>query len=175
MTADKAAEGAPRGYLLARAQTGWPRPAAARPLAGSAHVWWADALRLSRDGPSKLVDPDTPLSDLLSAPRPILPGLPTDRPLVMGIVNVTPDSFSDGGQLYPEGHPEAAIAHGRRLLAEGADLLDVGGESTRPGAEPVPAHEELARVVDDARAGVQRGAGDLGLGGVDRDHGALGG
>ncbi len=71
---------------------------------------------------------------------------PSRRPLVMGIVNVTPDSFSDGGQLYPEGHPEAAIAHGRRLLAEGADLLDVGGESTRPGAEPVPAHEELARV-----------------------------
>ena len=62
----------------------------------------------------------------------------------MGIVNVTPDSFSDGG-LYLD--PEAAIAHGRTLLAEGADILDVGGESTRPGAAEVPAGEEIERVV----------------------------
>ena len=62
---------------------------------------------------------------------------------LMGIVNVTPDSFSDGG-LYAE--PEAAIAHGRRLLAEGADILDVGGESTAPGATAVPVEEELRRV-----------------------------
>ena len=143
MTADKAAEGAPRGYLLARAQTGWPRPAAARPLAGSAHVWWADALRLSRDGPSKLVDPDTPLSDLLSAPRPILPGLPTDRPLVMGIVNVTPDSFSDGGEAYGVA---AALARARAIVDDGADILDIGGESTRPGADEVPVAEEIARI-----------------------------
>ncbi len=65
-------------------------------------------------------------------------------PKVMGVVNVTPDSFSDGG-LFAD--PEAAIGHGRRLLAEGADILDVGGESTRPGAEPVAAEEELQRVV----------------------------
>lgn len=66
------------------------------------------------------------------------------RTLVMGVVNVTPDSFSDGGRWAT---PEAAIAHGRELLAQGADLLDVGGESTRPGAvRPSPA-EELARVV----------------------------
>jgi dihydropteroate synthase len=63
---------------------------------------------------------------------------------LMGVVNVTPDSFSDGG-LYLD--PEAAIAHGRELAAAGADILDVGGESTRPGAEPVPGAEELARVV----------------------------
>ncbi len=62
----------------------------------------------------------------------------------MGIVNVTPDSFSDGGE---HADPAAAIAHGRALLAEGADLLDVGGESTRPGAEPVGEQEELRRVV----------------------------
>jgi dihydropteroate synthase len=62
---------------------------------------------------------------------------------LMGIVNVTPDSFSDGG-LYAE--PEAAIAHGRRLLAEGADILDVGGESTAPGAIGVEAGVELARI-----------------------------
>jgi len=62
----------------------------------------------------------------------------------MGVVNVTPDSFSDGG-LYLD--PEAAIAHGRELAAAGAEILDVGGESTRPGAEAVPEEEELRRVV----------------------------
>src|SRR5438046_2653357 len=66
------------------------------------------------------------------------------RPLVMGIVNVTPDSFSDGGQ---HASTEAAVAHGLKLVAEGADLLDIGGESTRPGAAPVPAEEELRRVL----------------------------
>jgi dihydropteroate synthase len=65
-------------------------------------------------------------------------------PLVMGIVNVTPDSFHDGG-LYARG--DDAVAHARRLIDEGADLLDVGGESTRPGAAPVPVEEELARVL----------------------------
>src|SRR3954453_14018698 len=62
----------------------------------------------------------------------------------MGVVNVTPDSFSDGGLFLD---PEAAVAHGRQLAAEGADILDVGGESTRPGADPVPADEELRRVL----------------------------
>ena len=64
--------------------------------------------------------------------------------LLMGVVNVTPDSFSDGGRYY---HLDDAVAHGMRLAAEGADIVDVGGESTRPGAEPVPAEEELRRVV----------------------------
>lgn len=68
-----------------------------------------------------------------------------DRPLVMGIVNVTPDSFSDGG-LW-NGLPDGAVAHGLSLLAAGADLLDIGGESTRPGAAEVPLDEELKRVV----------------------------
>jgi dihydropteroate synthase len=66
------------------------------------------------------------------------------RPAVMGIVNVTPDSFSDGGRFLD---PGAAVSHGLALVAAGADLLDVGGESTRPGAEPVPEAEELRRVV----------------------------
>ncbi|VTT97132.1 dihydropteroate synthase : Dihydropteroate synthase OS=Planctomyces brasiliensis (strain ATCC 49424 / DSM 5305 / JCM 21570 / NBRC 103401 / IFAM 1448) GN=Plabr_0523 PE=3 SV=1: Pterin_bind [Gemmataceae bacterium] len=66
------------------------------------------------------------------------------RPLVMGIVNVTPDSFSDGGHFLDTA---AAVEHGLKLVAEGADILDVGGESTRPGAEPVPVDEELRRVV----------------------------
>ena len=64
-------------------------------------------------------------------------------PKLMGIVNVTPDSFSDGG-LYLDA--EAAIAHGRELVGQGAEILDVGGESTRPGAEEVAAEDELARV-----------------------------
>lgn len=67
-----------------------------------------------------------------------------DRTLVMGVVNVTPDSFSDGGQWF---EPAEAVAHGRRLLAQGADILDVGGESTRPGAERVPVEVELERVL----------------------------
>jgi dihydropteroate synthase len=62
----------------------------------------------------------------------------------MGIVNVTPDSFSDGGRFFT---PEAAVAHGRQLAGEGADVLDIGGESTRPGAEPVDDDTELARVI----------------------------
>ena len=66
------------------------------------------------------------------------------RPRVMGIVNVTPDSFSDGGRLASV---EAAVAHGLRLVEQGADILDIGGESTRPGAEPVAESEELARVI----------------------------
>src|SRR4051812_22387047 len=62
----------------------------------------------------------------------------------MGIVNVTPDSFSDGGLFLDAG---AAIAHGHLLFEEGADILDIGGESTRPGAEPVSADEEMRRVI----------------------------
>ncbi|MEK7330773.1 MAG: dihydropteroate synthase [Candidatus Eisenbacteria bacterium] len=66
-----------------------------------------------------------------------------DRTLVMGVVNITPDSFSDGGRFLA---PEAAVAHARRLLAEGADLLDLGAESTRPGAQPVPDDEQWRRL-----------------------------
>ena len=65
-------------------------------------------------------------------------------PRVMGIVNVTPDSFSDGGRL---GSVEAAVAHGLQLVADGAAILDIGGESTRPGADPVTAEAEIARTV----------------------------
>ena len=62
----------------------------------------------------------------------------------MGVLNVTPDSFSDGGNFFP---PEKAIEHGVRMAAEGADIIDIGGESTRPGAEPVAVGEELRRVI----------------------------
>jgi dihydropteroate synthase len=94
------------------------------------------------------------------------------RPSVMGVLNVTPDSFSDGG-LFVD--PDEAIAHGLRLVADGAALVDVGGESTRPGAAPVAAAEELARVepvleglrgaplsIDTAKAAVARRALELG-------------
>lgn len=82
--------------------------------------------------------------NLISEPRPVLSGLPADRPLVMGIVNVTPDSFSDGGDFAATGD---AVNHAFELLMQGADILDIGGESTRPGADPVPVEEELRRVV----------------------------
>lgn len=67
-----------------------------------------------------------------------------DRPLIMGVVNVTPDSFSDGGKYFDA---DQAIAHGQRLIEQGAQILDIGGESTRPGAEPVDEQEELRRVL----------------------------
>ena len=94
------------------------------------------------------------------------------RPAVMGVLNVTPDSFSDGGHFF---RPDDAISHARRLLSEGAAIVDVGGESTRPGARPVSAEEELARVapvlralrdapisIDTSKAAVARGALELG-------------
>lgn len=76
-------------------------------------------------------------------------GLALDQPRIMGIVNVTPDSFSDGGH-YAE--TDAAIAHGRRLREEGAAILDIGGESTRPGAAPLAPEAEMARVIPVIRA-----------------------
>src|ERR1700710_2520675 len=74
---------------------------------------------------------------------------------IMGIVNVTPDSFSDGGEWFER---EAAIDHGRRLIGEGANILDVGGESTRPFLDPVPTDEERARVVPGIAAPAGTGA-----------------
>ena len=68
----------------------------------------------------------------------------SQRGLIMGVLNVTPDSFSDGGAHLA---PEKAVAHGVTMAEEGADMIDVGGESTRPGAEPIAAEEELSRVV----------------------------
>ncbi|HEV3144753.1 MAG TPA: dihydropteroate synthase, partial [Gemmataceae bacterium] len=79
--------------------------------------------------------------------------LEISRPLVMGIVNVTPDSFSDGGRFFSN---DAAVAHGLQLIQEGADLLDIGGESTRPGSQPISLDEELRRVVPVIRALAQQ-------------------
>ena len=70
--------------------------------------------------------------------------LALDRPLVMGVLNVTPDSFSDGGRFL---EPDAAVKHALEMVEEGADVIDIGAESSRPGAEPVPEEEELRRLI----------------------------
>ncbi|HRQ63375.1 MAG TPA: dihydropteroate synthase [Xanthomonadaceae bacterium] len=131
--------------------------------------------------------PDPSLRTLDCAGRVVV----LDRPRIMGIVNVTPDSFSDGGRLADV---EAAVSFGLKLVEEGADILDVGGESTRPGAEPVSEQEELDRVmpvierlarecelpisVDTSKAAVMRAAVAAGAGMVNdvcalRGEGAL--
>ena len=91
----------------------------------------------------------------LSAPRPDFAGLAMDRPWVMAVINVTPDSFSDGGDRFDPGR---AVADGLAMQAAGAAILDVGGESTRPGAEPVTADEELRRVIPVVRTLAEQGA-----------------
>ena len=97
-----------------------------------------------------------PFPSLSRVRLPGVAGLPeTDRCLVMGVVNVTPDSFSDGGLWFD---PATAVRHGLDLMAEGADLVDVGGESTRPGASRVPVEEELRRVVPVVRELAAAGA-----------------
>ena len=102
------------------------------------------AARVTSDGARQIAgDTAEAQLDALSRPRPAFAGLPMDRPHIMGIVNVTPDSFSDGGQFLGA---EAAIAHGREMAAAGATVLDIGGESTRPGAAPVTRDEELSRI-----------------------------
>lgn len=126
-----------------------PRTDAARPegaLALAGGWCWFDTVEvLRRDGPAGLVPAHTiPAAALerLTAPRAAIAGLSLDVPRLMGILNVTPDSFSDGGR---HAAPQAALVHARAMLAAGADILDVGGESTRPGALPVPAEEEIRR------------------------------
>ncbi|TAP45076.1 dihydropteroate synthase [Arthrobacter sp. S39] len=101
--------------------------------------------------------PATSPLPILRKPRPAakFSDLPTDRTLVMGVLNVTPDSFSDGGK-HPT--PDTAIAAGLRMFYAGADIIDVGGESTRPGAEDVSPDEEQRRVIPVIQALVKAGA-----------------
>ncbi len=96
---------------------------------------------------------DRPPAGTGTSTHPLAAALAAGRPLVCGILNVTPDSFSDGGRFDDL---DRAVAHGCGLAAEGADLIDVGGESTRPGARPPTLAEELARVVPVVEALVQR-------------------
>ena len=84
-----------------------------------------------------------------AAPAPLPGFVPRDRTLLMGVLNVTPDSFSDGGRWAA---PEAAAAHARELIAQGADIIDIGGESTRPGAQRVDVDTEISRVLPVVRA-----------------------
>jgi dihydropteroate synthase len=129
---------------------------AALPLAGGPGAFLAAQLIEGEPGATKTVVVRTAtlamieepaiisLLSNITSPRPDIAGLTLDRTRIMAIVNVTPDSFSDGGSY---GSSENAVSAARALVAEGADILDVGGESTRPGADCVPADEELARVL----------------------------
>ena len=91
-----------------------------------------------------------------AAPAPLPGFVPRDRTLLMGVLNVTPDSFSDGGRWAA---PEAAAVHARELIAQGADIIDIGGESTRPGAQSVDVDTEISRVLPVVRALLADGAG----------------
>ncbi|MBB3712209.1 dihydropteroate synthase [Limimaricola variabilis] len=122
----------------------WPLgEARATTLAGVEGLHFAEALDATgRVVPFDSLDPD--LRERLGRARAPIAGLSLDQPRLMGILNVTPDSFSDGGDHADRA---AAVAHAQALLAEGAEILDIGGESTRPGATPVPVEAEIARVV----------------------------
>ncbi|MBB4267287.1 dihydropteroate synthase [Roseospira visakhapatnamensis] len=170
---------APTGLLRGAAAevalgTGRARPLAGGPLAFSAvTVWWRDPAGALADGWRQAAAPLDTLTvwarargegwdarvvetlERLSAPRPPFAGLSLDRPRVMGILNCTPDSFSDGGD---HDTTETAVAAGLAMMAAGADILDVGGESTRPGSEPVSVAEEMRRVLPVVRALADRGA-----------------
>ncbi|MCV2868155.1 dihydropteroate synthase [Defluviimonas sp. WL0002] len=133
-------------YFRPIAMTDPARPEGALTLAGG---WcWFDRVEvLTRQGPRGMI----PASELppeakaaLTDPRPDFLGMGLDRPRIMGVLNVTPDSFSDGG-LFAEA--AAARAHGLAMVTAGADLIDIGGESTRPGAADVPLAEETDRTV----------------------------
>ncbi len=132
-----------RSYYRPIAQLDPCRPPHARPLAGG-WAWFDRAERLTRGGAEMVSAEDIPRDVLerLTAPRAPIAGLTWDAPRLMGILNVTPDSFSDGGQFHA---PEAALAQAKAMAEVGADLIDVGGESTRPGALPVAASDEIAR------------------------------
>lgn len=131
-------------YYRPLVQSGPDRPADAVTLAGGA-MWFTHAERLERGAPAQFcpaADIPDDLRNVLTAARAPICGLDLSQPRLMGILNVTPDSFSDGG-LFDD--PEAALAQGQALITQGADILDIGGESTRPGADVVPADLEVKR------------------------------
>lgn len=121
------------------------RPGYAVPLAGGP-LWFTHAEHLRANGTQGIIDAQRVPADWLtrlSAPRSDIAGLSMRVPSVMGILNVTPDSFSDGGQFSTV---EIAASHAQQMIADGVHLIDVGGESTRPGAETVPEDEEIRRI-----------------------------
>ena len=130
-------------------------PLGAQRLAGG-WLWFAQVEERTRED-ARLIPWQAMPSDALQAlvaPRADVAGVAMDAPRIMGIVNATPDSFSDGGRYDST---EGAVAHGEKLVKEGADILDIGGESTRPGAEYVEIDEEIARTapaIEQLRDGV---------------------
>lgn len=134
------------GYFRPLVQHGPTRPEGALPLAGGP-LWFTHAEFLTRDAAPRIVeagDVPEPWLTRLSSPRAPVAGLDWSLPRIMGILNVTPDSFSDGGRHFGT---EAAFNGALSMVQAGADIIDVGGESTRPGAREMPAEEEIARVV----------------------------
>jgi len=132
-----------RLYYRPIAQTDSRRPAGALPLAGG-WCWFDRAEVLDRAGSRGLLaatDLPADVQARLTGPRAALAGLAFDRPRLMGILNVTPDSFSDGGRFATD---DSALEQAR-YLAQTADILDIGGETTRPGAAEVPVEEEIRR------------------------------
>ncbi len=131
-------------YYRVLVQQGQARPQGAHALAGGA-LWFTHAEVLNRRTPSRIIAAsDIPAACLarLIAPRMAVAGLDMSHPQIMGILNVTPDSFSDGG-LYNA--PDAALSAALDMVAAGASIIDIGGESTRPGAALVPVEQEIAR------------------------------
>lgn len=131
-------------YYRALAQTDVARPEGAFSLAGG-WTWFTDVEVLSRDAaPTVIKAGDIPeiVLETLTEERQSIASLPMDRPHIMGILNVTPDSFSDGGQ---HNDPSEAVERARSMVRQGATLIDIGGESTRPGAVEVPVEEEIQR------------------------------
>ncbi|MCY4335625.1 MAG: dihydropteroate synthase [Litoreibacter sp.] len=139
-------------YYRPLAQTGAFRADDALPLVGSALVWFDRAERIARGAASDIVSvaeiPDD-ICDALTRPRAEIAGLDMGTPALMGVLNTTPDSFSDGGRFDAL---DAAVSHAQAMAAAGADILDIGGESTRPGAAYVDPLEEIARTAPVIRA-----------------------
>ncbi len=131
-------------YYRPLVQSGLARPAASLPLAGGA-CWFTEVEEITRGGGSRFLHvsdlPDETRVRLTTRRAPIA-GMTFERPRIMGILNVTPDSFSDGGAHCASG---AALAHAKTMAEHGADIIDVGGESTRPGAKSVAPETEIAR------------------------------
>ena len=133
-------------YFRPLAQLGTLRPATALPIAGT-KSWFTHVEHLTRDGRSQIIDArDTPVEwrERVMEARASISGLNLRAPVIMGILNVTPDSFSDGGHHNSPAH---AVRVAKSMVQEGAHLLDIGGESTRPGALEVPYEAEIARTV----------------------------
>jgi len=133
-----------RVYYRPLVQIGPTRPSDAKTLAGG-WGWFTHVETLSRQGSSDIIHADhlpADVPDRLTATRPAIAGLTLDRPRIMGILNTTPDSFSDGGDHAAVAD---AVAAGMNMQAAGADMIDIGGESTRPGAKAVPEDQEIER------------------------------